>query len=102
MQHRDTFILITESDYKDNEKRMGTFIQEKMAQWYMEAGAIAVEKGPIGTMLPSTHAYGGTRMGQAPWRLIPPLPDLCLGIPTCGGAFGEGATSPRVRGDNQR
>jgi gluconate 2-dehydrogenase alpha chain len=52
------------ADYKDNEKRMGPFIQEKMAQWYMEAGAIAVEKGPVGTMLPSTHAYGGTRMGD--------------------------------------
>ena len=52
------------ADYKDNEKQMGPFIQEKMAQWYMEAGAIAVEKGPVGTMLPSTHAYGGTRMGD--------------------------------------
>jgi gluconate 2-dehydrogenase alpha chain len=52
------------ADYKDNEKRMGPFIQDKMAQWYMEAGAIAVEKGPVGTMLPSTHAYGGTRMGD--------------------------------------
>jgi gluconate 2-dehydrogenase alpha chain len=52
------------ADYKDNEKRMGPFIQEKMAQWYMEAGAMAVEKGPVGTMLPSTHAYGGTRMGD--------------------------------------
>jgi gluconate 2-dehydrogenase alpha chain len=52
------------ADYKDNERRMGPFIQEKMAQWYMEAGAIAVEKGPVGTMLPSTHAYGGTRMGD--------------------------------------
>jgi gluconate 2-dehydrogenase alpha chain len=52
------------ADYKDNEKRMGVFIQDKMAQWFTEAGAIAVEKGPIGTMLPSTHAYGGTRMGD--------------------------------------
>ncbi|MBV9491311.1 MAG: GMC family oxidoreductase, partial [Verrucomicrobia bacterium] len=52
------------AEFKDNEQRMGPFIQEKMAQWYMEAGAIAVEKGPVGTMLPSTHAYGGTRMGD--------------------------------------
>lgn len=52
------------ADYKDNEKRMGAFIQDKMAQWFLEAGAIAVEKGPTGTMLPSTHAYGGTRMGD--------------------------------------
>jgi gluconate 2-dehydrogenase alpha chain len=52
------------AEYKDNEKRMGVFIQDKMAQWFMEAGAIAVEKGPIGIMGPSTHAYGGTRMGD--------------------------------------
>jgi gluconate 2-dehydrogenase alpha chain len=35
-----------------------------MAQWFMEAGAVAVERGPVGTMGPSTHAYGGTRMGD--------------------------------------
>jgi gluconate 2-dehydrogenase alpha chain len=52
------------AEYKNDEKRLGAFIQDKMAQWFMEAGAIAVEKGPIGTMGPSTHAYGGTRMGD--------------------------------------
>ena len=52
------------AEYKDNEKRMGVFVQDKMAQWFMEAGAIAVEKGPTGIMGPSTHAYGGTRMGD--------------------------------------
>src|SRR6201993_5556336 len=39
-------------------------MQDKMAQWFMEAGAIAVDKGSPGTMGPSTHAYGGTRMGD--------------------------------------
>jgi gluconate 2-dehydrogenase alpha chain len=52
------------ADHKDNEKRMGAFIQDKMAEWFMEAGAIAVDQGPTGTMGPSTHAYGGTRMGD--------------------------------------
>jgi gluconate 2-dehydrogenase alpha chain len=52
------------ADHKDNEKKLGAFIQDKMAQWFMEAGAIAVERGPQGTMGPSTHAYGGTRMGD--------------------------------------
>src|SRR5262249_27028703 len=46
------------ADHKDNEKKLGVFIQDKMAQWFMEAGAIAVERGPNGTMGPSTHAYG--------------------------------------------
>ena len=52
------------ADNKDNEKRIGAFIQDKMAQWFIEAGAVGVEKGPPGTMGPSTHAYGGTRMGD--------------------------------------
>jgi gluconate 2-dehydrogenase alpha chain len=52
------------ADFKENEKRVGAFMQDKMAQWFMEAGAIAVDKGPPGTMGPSTHAYGGTRMGD--------------------------------------
>jgi gluconate 2-dehydrogenase alpha chain len=52
------------ADFKDNERKVGAFMQEKMAQLFMEAGAVAVEKGPPGTMGPSTHAYGGTRMGD--------------------------------------
>jgi gluconate 2-dehydrogenase alpha chain len=39
-------------------------MQDKMGRWYREAGAIAIERGPLGTMGPSTHAYGGTRMGD--------------------------------------
>jgi len=54
------------ADYKDNEKRIGAYMQEKMAGWYRAAGAIAVEKAPVGTMGPTTHAYGGTRMGDNP------------------------------------
>ena len=52
------------ADFKDNEKKVGAFMQDKMTQWFMQAGAIAVERGPAGTMGPSTHAYGGTRMGD--------------------------------------
>jgi hypothetical protein len=44
------------ADNKDNEKKLGVFIQDKMAAWFMEAGAIAVERGLPGTMAPSTHA----------------------------------------------
>lgn len=52
------------AEFKDNEKKVAAFVQDKMAQWYMEAGAIATVKGSVGTMGPSTHAYGGTRMGD--------------------------------------
>jgi len=52
------------ADYKENERRLADFIQDKMVQWYRAAGAIATEKTPVGTMGPTTHAYGGTRMGD--------------------------------------
>jgi gluconate 2-dehydrogenase alpha chain len=54
------------ADYRDNERKLATFIQDKMEQWYKAAGAVAVERGGIGTMGPTTHAYGGTRMGENP------------------------------------
>jgi gluconate 2-dehydrogenase alpha chain len=52
------------ADFTDNERRISAFIQEKMTQWYKAAGAIAIQAGPLGTMGPTTHAYGGTRMGD--------------------------------------
>jgi gluconate 2-dehydrogenase alpha chain len=52
------------ADYKENERKVAAFIQDKMAQWFMAAGAVAIEKAAIGTMGPTTHAYGGTRMGD--------------------------------------
>ncbi len=52
------------ADYQDNERRVSTFIQDKMVEWYKAAGAIATEKTGMGTMGPTTHAYGGTRMGD--------------------------------------
>ena len=39
-----------------------------MEQWFLEAGAVATLRQPFGTMGMSTHAYGGTRMGDDPRR----------------------------------
>ena len=52
------------ADYKDNERKISDFIQEKMELWYRAAGAIDIVRGPLGTMGVNTHAYGGTRMGD--------------------------------------
>ena len=52
------------ADYKENEHRIAAFIQDKMTEWYTAAGAVTVQRAPVGTMAPSTHAYGGTRMGD--------------------------------------
>jgi gluconate 2-dehydrogenase alpha chain len=54
------------ADYQENERRISAFIQDKMVEWYKAAGAIATEKTGMGTMGPTTHAYGGTRMGDNP------------------------------------
>ena len=52
------------AEFKDNEQKVAAFIQDKMIEWFMAAGATATEKAPIGPMGPTTHAYGGTRMGD--------------------------------------
>lgn len=51
--------------YRDNEKRIAAFAQDKMEQWYREAGAIETIRYGLGNAMgASTHAYGGTRMGN--------------------------------------
>ncbi len=52
------------ADYKDNERKISDFIQDKMELWFRAAGAIDIVRGPLGTMGVNTHAYGGTRMGD--------------------------------------
>lgn len=53
--------------YKENELRVADFMQAKAEQWYREAGAIEVSRGGLGNQMgASTHAYGGTRMGDDP------------------------------------
>jgi gluconate 2-dehydrogenase alpha chain len=54
------------ADYQDNERKLAAFVQDKMESWYRAAGAIAIERAPVGSMGPTTHAYGGTRMGDNP------------------------------------
>ena len=51
--------------FKDNERAIAAFMQDRMEEWYREAGAVEVNRGGLGnTMGASTHAYGGTRMGD--------------------------------------
>ena len=51
--------------YHDNEKKVTAFSQERMEEWYREAGAIEIVRTGLGNAMgASTHAYGGTRMGD--------------------------------------
>jgi len=55
------------AEFKENERKIAAFTQDKMERWYREAGAVAVDRAPVGgAMGISTHAYGGTRMGDNP------------------------------------
>ena len=89
------------ADYKNNERQLADFIQDKMVQWYRAAGAIATEKTPVGTMGPTTHAYGGTRMGDNPetnvvdrWGFSHEVPNLgVLGASVMGTS---GARNPTL------
>ena len=53
------------AEFKENERKIAGFMQDKMERWYREAGATAISRAPLGgAMGVSTHAYGGTRMGD--------------------------------------
>jgi gluconate 2-dehydrogenase alpha chain len=80
----DPVVRIT-ADYKDNERRLGAYIQDKTEAWYRAAGAMEIVRGPQGTMGVSTHAYGGTRMGDNPetnvvnrWGFSHEVPNLAI------------------------
>ena len=73
------------ADYRDNEKKVATFIQDKMEEWFRAAGAVQIQRSPLGTMGLSTHAYGGTRLGDNPetnvvnrWGLSHEVPNLAV------------------------
>ena len=51
---------------RENEPRAVDFAQKKMEEWFLTAGAVKVIRRPVSRFGPgvSTHAYGGTRMGD--------------------------------------
>ncbi len=89
------------AEYKQNERRLAQFIQDKMEEWYRAAGASAIDRADIGVMTVTTHAYGGTRMGDNPetnvvdrWGLSHEVPNLgILGASVMGTS---GARNPTL------
>jgi gluconate 2-dehydrogenase alpha chain len=88
--------------YKDNELTIAGFMQDRMEEWYREAGAVEVNRSGLGnTMGASTHAYGGTRMGDDPetnvvdrWGFSHEVPNLgVLGASVMGTS---GARNPTL------
>ncbi len=64
----DPVCRVTTGGPKENEQRAVAFAQKKMEEWFRAAGAIEVRRPSGGGGAPglSTHAYGGTRMGDNP------------------------------------
>jgi gluconate 2-dehydrogenase alpha chain len=89
------------AEYKENERRLALFMQDKMEQWYRAADAKAIQKADIGLMTVTTHAYGGTRMGDKPetnvvnrWGFSHEVPNLgILGASVMGTS---GARNPTL------
>jgi gluconate 2-dehydrogenase alpha chain len=58
-------ILRVTAQFMDNERAIAAFTQDRMEEWYRAAGAVEISRGGLcGAMGLSTHAYGGTRMGD--------------------------------------
>jgi len=88
-------------EFKENDRKLSAFVQDKMEQWYKEAGAIKIQRNPLVTIGVSTHAYGGTRMGDNPetnvvnrWGFAHEAPNLgVLGASVMGAS---GAHNPTL------
>ena len=97
----DPVCRITTGGPKQNEDRAVRYAQRKMEQWFREAGAVAVEAADPGVPSLTTHAYGGTRMGDNPetnvvdrWGFSHEAPNLgILGASTMGTS---GARNPTL------
>ena len=81
---------------RPNEERQSRFLNQRMNEWFQAAGAAQVWHTEPAASPISTHAYGGTRMGDDPttsvvdrWGLAHTVPNLAvLGastFPTAGG-----------------
>jgi gluconate 2-dehydrogenase alpha chain len=73
------------NDFHDNERRLSDYVQKKMVDWLKAAGAAEVWTAAPGARSLSTHAYGGTRMGDDPnvnvvdrWGMSHEVPNLAL------------------------
>jgi gluconate 2-dehydrogenase alpha chain len=53
-------------NFGDNERNAFAFLTEKLADWFRAAGATDVWFTPLAPLAVSSHAYGGTRMGEDP------------------------------------
>jgi gluconate 2-dehydrogenase alpha chain len=94
-RHGDPVVRCT-YDFHENEMRQFAFLLERAAEWLAEGGASESWHLPVAPTPVSTHAYGGTRMGDDPgssvvdrWGVAHEVPNLAIlgasTFPTGGG-----------------
>jgi gluconate 2-dehydrogenase alpha chain len=78
-------VLRITNNFHDNEFRLSDYVQKKMVEWLKAAGAAEVWTAPQGARSLSTHAFGGTRMGDDPslnvvdrWGMSHEVPNLAI------------------------
>src|SRR5437667_12453250 len=49
------------ADFKENERKIAAFMQDKMEHWYRAAGPVGVQRARHRTKGHATHHYGGPR-----------------------------------------
>jgi gluconate 2-dehydrogenase alpha chain len=89
------------ADYQENERRVSTFIQGQDGRVVQGGRGDRDREDGMGTMGPTTHAYGGTRMGNNPetnvvdrWGFSHEVPNLgVLGASVMGTS---GARNPTL------
>lgn len=85
-------------DLKDNEKRAALFLQQKLAQWLVAAGAGKTWTFPPVARAVNTHAFGTTRMSGDPSQGVVDQYGLTHEVPNL--AIVGGSTFPSTAGRN--
>ena len=82
---------------KENETRAVQYAQKKLERWYQAAGAVEVFMALPQVPGLSTHAFGGTRMGDDPETNVADRWGFSHGAPNLGilGASPMGTSSAR-------
>ena len=76
-------VVRTTMNFGENERNAFAFLTGKLEEWFRAAGATEMWFTPLAPLAVSSHAYGGTRMGEDPetsvvdpWSFVHDAPNL--------------------------
>lgn len=75
-------VIRTTLDFRENERNAFTFLTDRLREWFRAAGATETWfTTPLMPLAVSSHAYGGTRMGEDPTRSVVDPYGICHDVP---------------------